>query len=364
MFRPRPSGAGRWVLCPAAPRLEAIYPSPQGPEAEEGDAAHWLAAQVLGGHVAEIEELTDRKAPNGFVVSGDMVDHTTLYIDEVRKYSRTPVIEKEIESVPGVEPGHVDSRVKITYPDLQIWGFLWDFKYGYGIVEARGNWQLANYIVGMFRQHEWTLTGVRAAIVQPRPWHPDGKVREWIVTQADARILETQLIEAANRVADPNAPTITGPHCKDCLALHSCEAARRASMNAIDVAMSAHISELNGVDLAEELKVLKRAKDAIEKRLDAQESHALRLIDSGHVVPGYMGDWSYGHNAWKGDSYKALSLLTGVDLTEPKPVTPAEAKRRGIDESLVKMFSERPRQKRKLVARDVSEAAKKAFGNG
>lgn len=356
----RPSEAGRWVNCPASPRLQQPFPDVPSPDAEEGTAAHWAAAQVLQGHHA-LDELTDRAAPNGVIITGDMVEHIQMYVDTVTPNS---VIERPLPSaIPGVEDGTPDAlRVDGFY------GHIWDFKYGWGIVEARGNWQLACYAVNMFAKHDWKLEQVTCHIVQPRPYHYDGRVRSWKVTRDDARGLHEQLITAVGRTVTSGMTTrvpaaVTGPHCKYCRALHVCEAARRAGLNAVDVAYSGSPVDMQGVALSGELRTLKRAADAIKLRLDALESHAISTIDAGGIVPGWSMERALGRRTWKDDNVTALEVLSGVTLTESKPVTPAQAEKRGVDPLLVKQFTTAPETGRKLVERDTSAKAKEVFGD-
>ena len=120
----RPSNAGRWVNCAASPRLEELYPDTENEYAKEGTAAHWVAAQVLSGEHT-LDELTDRAAPNGVIVTGEMVEHVQTYIDVVPQ----PVIVERLlpSGILGVEDGTPDAlRVDGRH------GHIWDFKYGLG----------------------------------------------------------------------------------------------------------------------------------------------------------------------------------------------------------------------------------------
>lgn len=349
----RPSEAGRWVNCPASPRLQAPFPDVPSPDAEEGTAAHWAAAQVLQDHHA-LDELVDRTAPNGVIITGDMVEHIQMYVDTVHPSS---VIERPLPSaIAGVEDGTPDAlRVDGLY------GHIWDFKYGWGIVEARGNWQGACYVVNLFAKHDWKLEQVTFHIVQPRPYHYEGRVRSWKVTLGEADALRSVLSVAANNANNLGAITVTGEHCKYCRALHVCEAARRAGLNGVDVAYSGQPVDIQGDALAGELRMLKRAADAIKLRLDALESHAINTIDAGGIVPGWSMERAYGRRKWK-DGVTALEALSGVTLTESKPVTPAQAEKRGVDPLLVKQFTTTPETGRKLVERDTSTKAAEVFG--
>lgn len=352
----RPSGAPRWVPCPPSARLEAPYPEIEGEDAKEGTAAHWAAAQVLQGHHAAIEELTDRTAPNGIIIDGNMVDAAELYIATVPPGC---VIERLLESaIPGVESGTPDAlRVDGRH------GHIWDFKYGWGIVEAPGNWQLATYAVNLFAKHNWQLDSVTVYIIQPRPYHPDGKVRKWVISHVEGQALYAKIAQAAQWANDPASPCTTGPHCHDCRAAYPCEAARRASLNAIDVTYAATPVELAPVDMAGELHTLRRAQEAIKLRLDAMEANAMALIGNGGVIPGWSRDRSFGKRRWK-DGVTVLEMLSGVRLTESKPVSPAAAERLGVSPAFLKQFTITPETGWKLVERDSSAKAKEVFGNG
>ena len=70
-FYPRPSGAGQWIVCHGAPKLEAIYPEDRDSEAaREGTAAHWARAEVLNGRAVAVGQVTD----DGFVLTEAMVE--------------------------------------------------------------------------------------------------------------------------------------------------------------------------------------------------------------------------------------------------------------------------------------------------
>jgi hypothetical protein len=326
-------------------------------DAKEGTAAHWLAAQVLGGHY-QLEELTDRAAPNGVIVTGEMVEHVSSYVDRPRE--GLPVVERLLQSaIPGVEDGTPDA----------LWivgtrGFIDDLKYGYGIVEIRDWWQGFSYAVDLFAKHEWRLESVTVTIVQPRPYHPDGRVRSWTITRETGWYLYQQLLAAAQRAHDPDAPAVTGPHCKNCRALHACEAARRAGLNGVDVSLAGTATDLPADALAGELRQLRRAADAIKLRLDAIESHGLAIIDRGGIVPGWIAERSVGRERWTDPAKVAvLEMITGKTLHETKPVSPAQARKRGVSPATVKVYTETPVTGRKLVERDGSAKAAQVFSN-
>lgn len=357
MMLPRASNAGRWVNCAASPRMEQAHPDDPSEDAKEGTAAHWLAQQVLGGYVSCVEELTDRTTPNGVIISGEMVEHTQAYIDTVRAVTTTPVIERTMPIMDGVEPGTPDA----LYVGADGHAHIWDLKYGYGIVEAPGNWQLACYMVGLFTKHP-NLVSVTGVIVQPRPFHPDGRVRSWTVSNAEVVLLRHQLAMAAQATQSPAAQTVSGQHCNYCRALHVCEAARRAAMNGVDVALQSQAVDMPPDGLAGELRTLRRAVNAIKLRLDSIEAHATAEIDLGVIIPGFELDRSFGRRRWVNDEVvTVLEAITGQELTQRTPMSPAATERAGVDTTLVAQFTTTPETGRKLVERDNGAKARAVF---
>ena len=350
----RPSHAARWAQCAASPRLQEPIPDTKSDDAKEGDAAHWLAAEVLRGNF-EIDELTDRQAPNGVIITGEIIEHVQTYLSVIG--SEPVVVEKTQDSFsPLIAPGTPDAlRV------IENQGFIWDLKYGWRIVEVFRNLQLLIYAINLFAKHQWTLDSVTVTIVQPRPWHIDGRVRSWQISRDVAWGYHNKLQAWAQAAQNPHARAVTGEACRYCRALPFCEAARVAAINAVDVSMDVTNTELPPEAIGHELTTLRRAKEAVQLRLDAMEQFAIAQIDQHKHIPGWSIDRAYGREKWK-DGVSTLELLSGQTLHENKPISPAQARKKGVDPQLVAQFSTTPQTGRKLVARDVSEKAKAVFG--
>lgn len=334
-----------------------MYREIESEDAREGTAAHWLAAQVLGGHF-QLEELTDRAAPNGIIITGEMVEHVQMYVNTVQSIAPTVVVEKPIAGITGIETAIPDARCIVGTR-----GYIWDFKYSYKIVETNDNWQLITYAVLLFAKHEWQLSDIVVTIVQPRPYHFDGRVRSATITRENAWYYLKQLESAVAETQNPNAPARTGAHCNYCTALHACEAARRAGLNAVDATLNRGVaSELPPVELGRELTILKRAAEAIKLRLDAAESHGLDLINKGGIIPGWSVERAFGRRQWRDPAEVGLiEALSGVTLTETKPVSPAQAEKLGVPKDLVSVYTTNRETGRKLVPRDSSIKAKEVF---
>lgn len=114
-----------------------------------------------------------------------------------------------------------------------------------------------------------------------------------------------------------------------------------------------------------ELTNLYRAKAVIDARLAGMEESTKEKIRSGVTIPGWTVERSLGNTRWNdGLDPAMLELLFGIPVTEPKMITPAAAKKKGVAEVTIKAFTHRPDNGFKLVPIDVDRKAKEMFGNG
>lgn len=76
------------------------------------------------------------------------------------------------------------------------------------------------------------------------------------------------------------------------------------------------------------------------------------LIRAGRDVPMWKGSYSNGRERWKlpAGQVAMLGEMWGVDLRKPEDViTPAQARKAGLDDEVVAGFAERPTGALKLV---------------
>lgn len=79
-----PSSLNRTVQCPGSLPLSQLYPEPEdSPEAMEGAAAHWALEQALRGWIIAEGQI----APNGVVLTDEMVDGAEMAVDYVRRHA-------------------------------------------------------------------------------------------------------------------------------------------------------------------------------------------------------------------------------------------------------------------------------------
>lgn len=375
MLKPilRASTSPRWMHCPESAWLEQQHADVENEEAREGTAAHEMAQCVLTAVVSSPEELVDRQATNGVVMSGDMVPHVKMYVDHVQARGVGYWIEKSI-TIP-VNPsdpanpvtGKTDSA-SFNFDESAGILYVDDFKYGFGLVEVFENWQLLIYAIGVayfLRGRNVEINTIVMSVIQPRGYHPQGPIRTWTISYAELEGYMTQLASGVERVYASDETCNTGAWCRHCKHMSSCNAAKIASMNAVDVALTSIPDTDTPDQISVLLDTLDRAFDAIKHTRDAVNSRAENMITvhgmsiSGRaVIPG-KGNRKYRNDA----DAKAYSSAFGVSLSNEKLCTPAEAERRaknvkGFD---INVISFTPSTAPKLVKTDASKLANEIF---
>lgn len=365
-----PSASGRWVHCPGSVIMEERFPEPGRSEAaEEGTASHFVASESLTGQAIPSPGQT---APNGVILTPEMIEAAEVYVQAVAK------------AAPAGGPLHVEKALRVGRVHPECWGtpdlwyyvpalwelHVWDYKYGFGIVEPFENWQGICYaggaldIVAANMGQPVALIDQRVTvvihIVQPRPFHAVGPVREWRVKASDLRGYYNRLEGAAAEALGANPRTVSGDYCRYCSARHACPAAQKAAMFAVDYTDQAAAEELSPEALAIELRTLQRAAKAIEYRLAGLESQAIATLQGGGHVPGFSIQSGSGRPSWTVPASEifALGELFGLDLRKPpEAVTPAQAKKAGLDAAMVAAYSKAEGSGIKLVATGNSLAA-------
>jgi len=379
----RPSSAPIWAKCVGSHVLEALYPEDEdSPKAREGTAAHFYVTEAVQGRVHGVGTL----APNGHPIDAEMIEAGAAFINDVHEALRQLGRLEGDTSVPAVAtPYALKVETHLTMhalihpdcegtPDAYLLDLaakrliVWDYKYGHGYVEPFGNEQMLCYVAGVFEAyelepHEVADLSVSIRIVQPRNYDAAGPVRQWNTTgrvvMAEIAVL-SEMAHAA-KAADP--PTQTGPQCRYCEARHACPALQSVAMAMVDVAGRSVPRELSPAAVGLELKMLTDGEARLKARREGLEEVALAMARKGTQV----AHWTIGHGKarerWAkpvGEVF-ALGDMLGVDLRKPaEPITPAQAREKGIDATVTALYAERPSGAAKLVP-FTDTTAKKAF---
>lgn len=177
-----PSSAHRWLRCPGSVVLEATCLDETNDFADEGTAAHELAAMALanGGDAAAYLGRVIQVNGKGWEVTPEMAGHVQKYIDYVRSIDGALMVEQRlsIETITGEADAKGTSDAVILAGEELV---IVDLKYGRGVkVDAENNAQLQIYALAALTEFEFLgdFQRVRMVIVQPRLDHID----EWDCT--------------------------------------------------------------------------------------------------------------------------------------------------------------------------------------
>lgn len=353
-----PSSASTWGPggCPAYPRMAQQFPEDgESLSAREGTAAHWYISEVIRGRPCAEGAV----APNGHPVTAEMIECAGEMLADMRKLIGSVSIKWAVEQ-----------RLKMSYLGPMVWGtgdfgavdlqqrvlYAWDFKFGHGYVDAFENWQLVCYLVGLAEFFHVTLDStwqIDARIYQPRSFHKDGPVKVWEPSISKFFELREMLKDAAYFASQPDADTHTGDHCTYCSARHACPALQKVVGHGIDVSMQGVPHVLTTENAGILLRILRASRERLEEMETGIEAQIQAAIRKGETCPGWRLQPSEGREKWTQDVETVISMgaLFGVDLRKPpEAITPAQARKKGIDGAVISEYAERPVGATKLVA--------------
>lgn len=354
--------------------MEAPFPrSPTHPVTEEGKALHWACERVLRSWLPvntlepiDLHTFLGQACPeNGIVITEEMVWAGGVYLETVweRVWQNPELlqVEKQLSAdrwIPGYS-GRTDSMWRS--PD-GAWLSVWDLKFAYTPTAAVGNWQLLSYALGAVTERTQT---VELVIVQPRGVSASRPVKTWRLPIAEFWPLAQQLIDAAVEARGLSPRTVAGSHCHWCRAAAHCPTLQAAGMGALDVGSAGVSVELTEPEIAHEIEMLDRAEDLVRARLDALEALGSARIQGGRPIPGFENRRGLSNRSWTLPPAQMLAMgeLWGVDLDEPRALSPNKAEGRGMPRSIIDLFTKRVPTAAKLVRVD-RNVAREIFQNG
>jgi hypothetical protein len=366
-----PSKMQRIMACPGSVALEATLPDRSSSYADEGSAAHELAARAFRHKrephffLGEIIFIGDRQ----FKVDQDMADHVKTYMDAVKAYAQSGILEIEqrapfgyLVGVPNEKAfGTTDARaLLIAQSELQVH----DLKYGMGEqVYAEGNEQMATYALCALGEYDlaYDIRRIRMVIHQPRlNW-----VDEWVIDVEELYDFRDRLREVLANLesGETDLPLVPGPkQCRFCKGSQqgACPAlaAETRALVSGGVATADDFSDLTAVMLSEVSDLqLGGAMDKVGmieafcKGVRAEVEHRLLIgqpvssPDGGYkIVAGRRGDREWDDAAQVETTMRAMRLkheeMFAYKLKGPAP----------MEKLLAKAFPRRWTKLEKLIA--------------
>lgn len=388
-----PSKAARWMACPGSVREEAKYPDePSGPAAVDGTHSHTLLEHCIKNGLADPTAMVGVKMKDDdgeFVVDADRAARVKVAVDYVRarmtEYGVCQVISER-----RVNPEWLLSRSDLSgTADVQIHApdtlEIIDYKDGMGEVKVEHNPQLELYAIGALAglklpiNAKYPFDKIRMTVIQPklafRGITPISS-HEMPLAQLIGR-LGLYAIKAKATDA-PDAPLVSGEHCKFCKH-KACSERAGTVMKEVGV-MFPMLEKSEVVELAQQsankdpatmdndqIRQIMEAAPLMRQLLEAVEEEALRRLKSGDSIPGVKLVYGRGSRAWALPENEMAEKLIKMGIPksavyETKLVTPAKVEKLTWEatkggEKIKKSLSER--QLKTLEAEYVSKVAGK-----
>ncbi|EAA8503712.1 DUF2800 domain-containing protein [Salmonella enterica subsp. enterica serovar Dublin] len=372
-----PSGAKKWLTCPASLICEKDIPNTSGKAAVLGTAMHTIAEihlntyirgtalpleRDVGAYVLEEGKGAVRALispmKGAVLITADMIEQVRKYTDyckaviDVAAYAKlemrvnlTEVLHPGYEGVETFGTADLVAVQELANTDEHML-IIGDLKTGRHRVEAKENKQLMLYALGVYRRlkRRYNITVVRLVIFQPYA----GGASEWDISveglELFAKFAQKRALLALdaysrgkkNLKPSDFKPSVDG--CQWCRFSEQC-AARTKTVNSVlaeeledDFALELTPEQL--VAEYEKLSLLRQHIDKIEKAMAA-------ALHSGKKVPGYkLVEGRPGNRVWK-DADKVAELY-GDKLTKEVLMTPTEAVKVIPEEELKDFITRKP----------------------
>ena len=331
------SSAERWMNCPGSvaliKRLEIPEDTDEPDYRANGTAAHEAIAKCLHEGL-DAWEVIGFKTTNGVEVDVEIADAIQVYLDTVRPSfvnALAVLIEEGISS--DIHPdfyGTVDCAV-IRQVDELICLDVNDYKHGEGItVEVKNNPQLMYYAFGILDKHPEINGAVRLRIIQPRGFHHDGTIRQWVTDADTIRAWAAEILAPAIELTAFDQSLDAGSWCRFCPAKLVCPLVEGLFRAAATYNPKRVVSAENK-SLAQSYQSI----SAVKFYLKALEDETYRRLNLGQMddcLDLVKLVYKKANRVWNPGAAAVLAGKLGAAvMTTPEMKSPAEVEKLGAD---------------------------------
>ena len=331
-----PSSAHRWMKCPASVALESDYPETSSEFADEGTAAHEIAARALITDVEAVAFLDTIVTVSGkdYPVTAEMAEHVQKYLDYVNALKADSImsaveVRLPIGDITGEDGAEGTSDFAAITNDGEL--VICDLKYGMGVkVDAERNPQLSLYALGALELYglSYDIGKVRLVIVQPRLNH----VSEWLCDPGYLDEFKAGVDNISHICGDVLAAyekdkTVYADlfepgddQCRFCKAKGNCPALTKHALETVSNGFSDISNPLSGDRLKpfteSELAPLMSSVDLIEGWCKALRDHCKGELLAGRSIPGWkVVEGRRGARKWA-DALEVEGIMKGMRLKQ------------------------------------------------
>lgn len=353
-----PSGAHKWIRCTGSLAMEKGLPYTTNDSAEEGTAAHELAAVTLTDGAFYTKAYQGRIFNKEWEATEEMCENVQLYVDALRDRIDEFKLAGAVEVHLFVE-NRIDISEVVGVPDqfgtsdaifIAVWAdgtatlSVEDLKYGYRLVSAKDNEQLMVYGLGAYMLYElsYDIREIRMVIHQPRREH----VSDWSVTR-DELLAFGETVRAAAQDAQakmklPKAqvvPFLTPgeKQCQYCKAAGTCPALGKFVEDTVgagfaDITAELVVSPLQETSSGEDYALKLSKMPLVETWCKALLSSAEAFVFGGGDIPGWkIVAGKKGRRKW-GDTSEAEEAMKSMRLRQEemynfKLISPTDAEK-------------------------------------
>ncbi len=363
--------ASRRMICPGSYFLENTIPD--GPPTLSQIEARLAKSFTLSKLQQEVNFKPDIIAIG--TITEEMREGAILYCDFVK--SKLPEDFQVMDL-------HIAETLELKFDSFNISGtpdcifyneenktlYFFEYRFGHRYVQAFENWQMLEYVLLYMMPYQINselkhkgIDNIEFHIIQPRVFHKSAPIDSWILNLTIATKYINDLYTAEKKLIsqDNEVPCNPTSECYFCDANSICLALKENANVATQLANYCHpiSNEPHAVGL--ELAELRKALKLIQARESALSQVAFNLIQAGNTVPGFTIEQSNGRQIWKHGDDKVITMgsTLGFDLMKEKvAITPKQALKLGIPETLINEWSEQTKGALKLTEQDINKARK------